>query len=226
MNAQSLCMVLSGVCLLASLASAQDSRLAANHSSRNQPSRQSASAVIPATGETAPVEESLHLSDGSELHSEPAEFNLSDEAAPTVTDHGMHFHDDWFPSCVSYHPGFPSKPIIERPGDINCKDCLADRYLQPDCHRSGYPHEVSKLAKCAANERYTAWYVGGGTSWLLPNFARNRTPEEGTWGMDYTGILRPRRGFMFWSCPEREQGGLAGYNTDKEPAFVKRLKHE
>jgi hypothetical protein len=128
-----------------------------------------------------------------------------------------------YPNCVSHEPGWPRKPLRERPGDINNKDCPADRYCENDHARSGCPEQVAWWAKCAVNQNYSAWFVGGGTPWIYPRQGRARTEEEGTWGMDYDGLFRPRRVWMNWSCG-RVQGGLGAYETDGAPAIVEKLK--
>lgn len=128
-----------------------------------------------------------------------------------------------YPNCVSHDPGRPRKPIVKRPGDIIRKDCPSDRYCMNDLERAGHPNQTSWWAKCAVNENYSAWFVGGGTPWIYPRKARARTEEEGTWGLDYDGIFRPRRVWINWSCG-REQGGLGSYKTDGAPAIIERFK--
>ncbi len=128
-----------------------------------------------------------------------------------------------YPSCVSHAPGKPGKPKMTRPGDINKKNSLSRRYGLQNCERAGYPHEVAWWADCALNKNYSAAFVGGGTPWLMPNRTRNRTQDEGTWGLDYDGIFKPRRVWLGWSS-DREQGGLGSYETDGAPAIVERLE--
>lgn len=147
----------------------------------------------------------------------------------SFSDTGLHFADEeleeHYPDSVCYHPGRPRLPLWKRPGDINLKDCPPERYCMDDCVRAGEPHCISRWAQCATNEKYSAWYVGGGNSWLLPRYARGRRAEEGTWGLDYDGLFRPRRVWLDWSCG-REQGGLGSYATDGGPKFLERFKHE
>jgi hypothetical protein len=117
-----------------------------------------------------------------------------------------------FPSQVCYRPGWPRKPKQGRPGDINLGDCPPARYQMDDCQRAGRPHCIAPWAKCAINEGYSAWFVGGGTAWPLPMHSRQRRVDEGTWGLDYDGLLRPRRTWLNWSCDRHQSAGT--YDTD------------
>lgn len=117
-----------------------------------------------------------------------------------------------YPRCVSHDPGWPQKPVHDRPGDINWGDCPPPRYLQNNYFRAGWPLSIRPRAICSINPRYAAGYVGGGAFLGLPH-ARPRTCEEGTWGLDYTIWSKPATVFMRWTngC---EQGGLGAYETD------------
>lgn len=86
------------------------------------------------------------------------------------------------------------------------------RYSQDDCFRAGWPHAVRKWAGSSTNDHYSAWYVGGGAPGFLP-CARNRTREEGTWGLDYSLWSQPKQVWLKWSRG-RELGGLGAYETD------------
>ncbi len=97
-----------------------------------------------------------------------------------------------FPSHVCYCPGWPAMPKSKKPGDINLKDCPPERYQMDDSERSGHPHCIAPWAKCAINERYSAWYVGGGTAWLFPGHARQRREDEGTWGFGLQRFVAPQ----------------------------------
>ncbi len=163
-------------------------------------------------GHIASHEASYHVSDdGADVSTETASstLHLSDEA---TTSFAFSDSEAEFPSRACYHPGWPRKPIVERPGDINRKDCPPERYCISDCLRAGRAHCIAPWAKCSINEKYSAWYVGGGTPWILPGLSRGRTAEEGTWGLDWNGLLRPRRVWLNWSCG-REQS-LGTYETD------------
>lgn len=125
--------------------------------------------------------------------------------------------------CVSHSPGRPRKPRIDRPGDINESECPSERYRIPDCERAGHPHAVAWWAKCAIDKDYSACYVGGGNAWVFPGQSRPRhTTQEGTWGLDYDGLFKPRRVWMNWS-KDREQGGLGAYETDREPGWISKI---
>ena len=117
-----------------------------------------------------------------------------------------------YPSQVCHEPGVPRKPHCQRPGDINQSDCPPIRYCQDDCFRAGWPHAVRKWARCSINHHYSAGYVGGGSAWIFPH-GRARTCEEGTWGLDYSLLSRPKMVWMTWTNG-REQGGLGAYETD------------
>lgn len=159
---------------------------------------------------------------------QPPHFAAESEAV------NVHFSDDamdWEISCespvrhnrVSHDPGRPAKPHKEHPGDISRANDPAPRYTMPDCRRAGYPHEVAPWAKCSVTEHYSAWYVGGDTAWVLPRKRRPKTAEEGTWGLDYDGLLHPRRVWLAWS-QGRNQGGTGAYDTEGEPAVISRIK--
>ncbi len=122
-----------------------------------------------------------------------------------------------YPDCVSTDPGFPRKPLWERPGDFNGSQCMSPRYCQTDFFRAGWPRDQRKRAVCSMNDHYFAWYVGGGAG--LPFLkSRHRTQEEGTWGLDYSLWKKPRTVWMKWTCG-RYQGGEGAYATDHEPRF-------
>lgn len=148
-------------------------------------------------------------------------FHMDDEAHP------VHMGESHYPNCVSYDPGHPAKPLIDRPGDRNRADCPPERYLQSDWERAGKPHCVAWWAIPPINKEYSACYVGGGTAWILPRHIRPRQDHEGTWGLDYDGLFRPRRVWLNWSCG-REQGGLGAYETDGAPKIVEAIsrRHE
>lgn len=153
-------------------------------------------------------------------------FNLNDNrhAAPVEIPNGEapeqeHKH---YPNCVNHQPGRPRKPLIQRAGDINVESCPAARYSMGNHQRAGGPDHVAFWARCAVNKNYSAWFVGGGTPWIYSRKALARNHEEGTWGMDYDGLFRPRRVWMKWGC-DREQGGLGAYETDGKPAVLRKI---
>ena len=143
-------------------------------------------------------------------------FNIHDEAP----EHDFALYSD----SVSHDPGRPAKPIRKLPGDIINKAHPEDRYCLDVHERAGNPGQVAWWARCAINEHYSAWFVGGGTAWTYPHKARVRSNEEGTWGMDYDGIFAPRRVWMNWS-KGRKQGGLGAYETDGARGILEKLKH-
>lgn len=149
------------------------------------------------------------ISDPDEDHAATAPHQVSQ-----ATPHGVPGREvpHEYPSYVSHHPGTPRKPHRARPGDIDQSHCPPERYCQEDCSRAGWPHAIRKWATCSINPHYSAWYVGGGSACIFPH-GRNRTCEEGTWGLDYTLWPRPSHVWMKWTHG-REQGGLGAYETD------------
>jgi hypothetical protein len=118
---------------------------------------------------------------------------------------------------VCTDPGRPRKPIIKKPGDRDRGDCPPKRYCMPDCKRAGNPHCVAPWARCSVNEKYSSWFVGGGTPFAR---GRCRTPSEGTWGLDYGGFFGHAKVWLNYTRHGRTQGGEGAYQTDGEPAFV------
>ena len=81
------------------------------------------------------------------------------------------------------------------------------------CDRSGYHGRVAWYALPTFTRAYTAYYVGGGQA----VGGSCRRPEEGTWGVDYRGLLLPSRVNLWWNHGERYQGGGGTYKTDGHP---------
>lgn len=170
---------------------------------------------------------------------ETLHFNLSDSPPSTSTgqapfppDSVFHLDDHvypsqpGFPSCVSTDSGHPRKPVIDRAGDRDRSDNPPERYGLPNQERAGHPQQVAWWAIPAINKQYSACYVGGGTAWVLPWLVRPRCRyEEGTWGLDYDGLYKPRRVWLRWSG-QRSQGGIGQYEADYEPGLVKLLKEK
>ncbi len=123
-------------------------------------------------------------------------------------------------SGVNRDPGYPPKPKYDRPGDIDEGDCPSKRYRMDDCERSGDPRCVYKWAAPSITEKYSAWYVGGGSFFR----GRGRTAEEGTWGLDYDGAFGHARTWLNYTCG-KHQGGEGAYETDHVP-LKKKLAHE
>jgi hypothetical protein len=118
-----------------------------------------------------------------------------------------------FPQQVSHAAGRPAKPLVERPGDINLSDCPPRRYGQDDNVRSGWPQSLRRWTHPSVNSHYSAWYVGGGSAWIWPH-DRQRSCQEGTWGLDYSTWKKPGTVWMHWT-EGRWQGGLGAYETDR-----------
>jgi hypothetical protein len=80
-------------------------------------------------------------------------------------------------------------------------------------HRAGDPQCVSPLAKSAESPFEEGYYVGGGAR-VKGCLGEERRDNEGTWGMDYTGILFHKKIELRWSHGKRYQGGVGAYRTD------------
>lgn len=77
--------------------------------------------------------------------------------------------------------------------------------------RAGDPQGVHRFAKPSIDANYTGSYVGGGAVLL----GRERDArQEGVWGVDYDGVIFPKRVFLDWNRGWRRQGGVKGYQTD------------
>jgi hypothetical protein len=118
-------------------------------------------------------------------------------------------------------PGHPKKPKRTMPGDVDRGDCPPLRYRISDCQRAGDPHSVHRLAKCATDSHYSASYVGGGAAFC---WGRCRKATEGTWGLDYSGLLGHANVWLKYTRG-RKQGGEGAYATDGEPKLVSKVKH-
>jgi hypothetical protein len=77
-------------------------------------------------------------------------------------------------------------------------------------HRSGHPETQSKLAKPSLNKHYSFGYVGGGAAF----HGEPRFSEEGTWGVDYSGILISKQTWLSWLHRHRSSRHDGSYQTD------------
>ena len=106
---------------------------------------------------------------------------------------GAHNHD-WTPRM--------GRPATER------------RHFQGDqFDRAGNPECVSPLAKPAESPHEVGYYVGGGAR-VKSHRGEERRHGDGTWGVDYTGIIIPKKNVLNWWHGGRYQGGLDGYDAD------------
>lgn len=117
--------------------------------------------------------------------------------------------------CGDKHPGHPRKPHRKQPGDINMGDCPPLRYQQNDWERSGRADLVHGRARTSTQRSWVGGYAGGYVGGGAGGRGRCRTPEEGTWGLDYQ-FLGCIHVFQKWTCRDRPQGGEGGYATDLE----------
>ncbi len=127
------------------------------------------------------------------------------------------------PDCqgLDRDPGYPEKPLIDRPGDRSRADNPPKRYEMDDCRRSGAPFCVHRFAKCSVDDSYSAWFAGGGAALFR---GRPRESTEGTWGLDYDGLFGHANVWLKYTRG-RNQGGEGAYRTDGEPKVVSRA-HE
>ena len=125
-------------------------------------------------------------------------------------------------SChgVCKDPGWPRKPLINKPGDRDRSNSPPKRYQIPDCKRAGHPHRIAPWAKCSVDGKYSSWFVGGGSPFC---FGRPRNQIEGTWGLDYGGLFGHAKVWLRYTRFHRNQGGEGAYATDGEPAVAKTL---
>ena len=119
------------------------------------------------------------------------------------------------------HRESPASETTNASGPICC-DCPAcDPPTSPaytafarDCidhfHRAGHPETQGKFAKPSLNKHYTFGYVGGGAAFR----GEPRCPDEGTWGVDYSGILLKKKIWLPWLHGHRAPRGEGSYQTD------------
>jgi len=79
--------------------------------------------------------------------------------------------------------------------------------------RAGNPQCVSPLAKPAESPHEVGYYVGGGAP-VKSHRGEERRADEGTWGVDYTGIIIPKKNVLNWWHGSRYQGGRGAYEAD------------
>jgi hypothetical protein len=77
-------------------------------------------------------------------------------------------------------------------------------------HRAGHPETQGRFAKPSLNQHYSFGYVGGGAAFR----GEPRSADEGTWGVDYSGILFKRKIWLHWLHGHREPRGEGSYQTD------------
>jgi hypothetical protein len=84
--------------------------------------------------------------------------------------------------------------------------------VPPHC-RAGNPQSIAWYARPSLNEHYCGGYVGGGAV----HSGHARRPDEGTWGLDYTGALFKKHVWLQWWHGRRDQDGGGSYVTDGPP---------
>ena len=90
--------------------------------------------------------------------------------------------------------------------------CPGKRYLMNDSVRAGCAHNVGWWAVPGTNCRnYAAGYVGGGA--VIDGDGPDQF-ADGTWGLDYVGIVVPKKVFLNWWHGRKFQGGSGAYETD------------
>lgn len=89
--------------------------------------------------------------------------------------------------------------------------CLGQECVD-DTRRAGWPLTISPLAMPSNTRGYLGHLVGGGCARM--HKAEGPTPDEGTWGWDYSGLFLRRRVDLGWWHGRRSQGGTGAYRTD------------
>jgi len=79
--------------------------------------------------------------------------------------------------------------------------------------RAGNPQCISPLAKPTESPHEQGYYVGGGAR-VRSRCGEERREHEGTWGVDYTGIIVHKKTNLGWWHGSRYQGGVGAYRTD------------
>ncbi len=79
--------------------------------------------------------------------------------------------------------------------------------------RAGNPQCISPLAKPTESPHEQGYYVGGGAR-VSSRCGEERREHEGTWGVDYTGIIVHKKTNLGWWHGTRYQGGIGAYQTD------------
>jgi hypothetical protein len=98
------------------------------------------------------------------------------------------------------------------PDDSECQRCPGKRYLMDRHLRAGCAQNVGWWAVAGTNCRnYEAGYVGGGA---VVGGDGPYQYRDGTWGLDYVGIVVPKRVFLNWWHGRHDQGGAGAYKTD------------
>lgn len=70
--------------------------------------------------------------------------------------------------------------------------------------RAGDPQNTHRWAKPTITSHYKAGWIGGSA---FGKRGEPRQPNEGTWGLDYTGHYIPKKVFLgWWHRPTKEQG--------------------
>ena len=81
------------------------------------------------------------------------------------------------------------------------------------CDRSSYQGKVAWYALPTFTRAYTGYYVGGSRAFG----GSGRCPEDGTWGIDYRGLLLPSRVNLWWNYGERHERSGGTYKADGHP---------
>lgn len=102
-----------------------------------------------------------------------------------------------------------------------CRSSCFDKRPHQDPVRAGFPDDVSTHAQPSDNGHYYG-YQGGGGSWSWRR-GEEPTPDEGTWGWDYSGWKIPSFIALGWWHGKKYQGGEGAYRTEN-PGLVDRLK--
>lgn len=78
---------------------------------------------------------------------------------------------------------------------------------------AGCPESISPLAKKTKSPHEESYYVGGGAR-ERSRHGGERQHNEGVYGVDYKGILIPKKNQLGWWHGQRYQGGTGSYGPD------------
>ena len=97
----------------------------------------------------------------------------------------------------------------------------AETAVQPasdacDFQRAGNPECVARYARPSNGPNFTGYYVGGGSAFR----GEARSPNEGTWGWDYSGPFCLRHIDLGWWHGARYQGGTGQYQPDRQRLLI------
>lgn len=127
-----------------------------------------------------------------------------------------------FAPCCSLTSSLPRAAELSAAAQHICSGCpTCERAPRPwlqtskhacvdHLHRSGHPETQGRFAKPSLSQHYSFGYIGGGAAFR----GEPRSPDEGTWGVDYSGILIKKHIWLPWLHGRREPRHDGSYQTD------------